>query len=145
MNKSVLRERISKRTVVTETGCWEWIGAKDRYGYGRMGFQVEGELRYFRVHRISHEVFRSEIPQGLVIDHLCRNRACANPAHMEAISAKENIRRGLRANLAKAECPKGHPYSIVNTYTSKAGKRSCRACQRERMKKKRVDVLTRTE
>src|SRR3990167_11482908 len=74
-----------------DTMCWNWIGTKDSSGYGRFRFFYKTIL----AHRFSYELFVGEIPTGLVIDHLCRNTSCVNPAHLEPVSIYENCRRGI--------------------------------------------------
>lgn len=81
---------------------------------------------------MSHELHKGPIPEGLVIDHLCRNRGCVNPDHLEAVTQRENILRGeglAAANARKTHCPKGHPYSGENLYVvPSSGRRQCRIC-----------------
>ena len=103
-------------------GCWEWAGAIFSNGYGRFGEK--------RAHRLSYEFFLGRIGEGLVIDHLCRNKLCVNPDHLEAVTEKENIRRGegLAAKNARArKCAKGHTLTRGNYYIIR-GTRQCRFC-----------------
>jgi len=108
---------------VTETGCWIWTAALSD-GYG----QIEEKGKFKWAHRISYEIHKGNIPAGLQIDHLCRIRCCVNPEHLEAVSPKENVRRGLKGVL-KTHCPKGHPYSGSNLYLIPKGGRDCRTCR----------------
>lgn len=126
--------------IITETGCWIWMGAVSTGGYSNF---FDGD-KYRLGHRFSFEFFRGDIPEGLQLDHLCRVRCCVNPWHLEPVTARENIRRGawtpdaavaahrLRC-AAITHCPKGHQYDQANTRYEKAtGKRKCRACDRIR-------------
>lgn len=117
-------------------GCWVWTAAKTR-GYGT--FQTgDGTVA---AHLFAYRSLVGPVPDGLQLDHLCRNRACVNPAHLEPVTAGENIRRSpLRGGLWRkriTHCPQGHPYDEANTYVN-AGRRSCRACRRERARARRA-------
>lgn len=103
--------------------CWLWAGAKTNDGYGR----VRIENRNLLPHRVSYEWAMGPIPDGLEVDHLCRNKACVNPAHLEPVTRHENQRR--RAAVI-THCPAGHEYDSRNTYVSPSGHRFCRACNR---------------
>lgn len=118
--------------------CWEWTASKDGPGYGI--FRLNRRL--YKAHRISYELLVGKIPDGLVIDHLCRNRACVNPSHMEPVTNRENILRGegLAAKQARqTHCKYGHPLFGSNLYVlprgSKKGMRQCRECHRLRQRK----------
>lgn len=109
---------------VTEDGCWEWLGTRSPLGYGRAGDAWS--------HRLSYEAFVGPIPGELTLDHLCRNRACCNPAHLEAVTLTENKRRGespAAVNARKVRCPLGHPYAGANLIRHAKGRR-CRECKR---------------
>ena len=126
-----------------DTPCWVWIGAKDQRGYGnvRVGRRVR------KAHLVAYECLRGPLPPGTEGDHLCRNRGCINPYHLEPITHRENAQRGDGSwmpgerNRAKTSCPHGHPYSLENTYVQPStGGRCCRACDRE--KKRRRPLVT---
>jgi hypothetical protein len=123
--------RIRENVTVTQSGCWEYAH-RDAKGYGRMwvGSRCDGSRAFKLAHRISYEEFVGPIPEGLVLDHLCRNHACVNPEHLEPVTNAENVRRGVRKT--KTHCPQGHPYDADNTLRDKHGKRYCIACRKHR-------------
>jgi hypothetical protein len=114
-----------------EDECWVWTARLDRDGYGaqfKIGSRSDGTRRSIRPHRFIYEALLERIPYGLVIDHLCRNRACQNPFHMEPVTTEVNTKRGARANARF--CKSGHPLSGGNLYTSSTtGKRACVTCR----------------
>ncbi len=108
--------------------CWIWIGSKATKGYGRWNGR--------KAHRVAYEALVGVIPAGLTIDHLCRNRKCVNPSHMEVVTNAVNVLRGesfSAVNQRKTHCPKGHPYDETNTgHRSDRPGRICRECMRIR-------------
>ncbi len=106
---------------VMDDGCWNWNGSLTRDGYGRLLHNGKRTA----AHRFSYQLYRCQIPEGLVIDHLCRNRQCVNPFHLEAVTFLENVRRGLFAT--QLTCKRGHPLDEINTYRHD-GVRHCRKC-----------------
>lgn len=92
------RKEWSVAVRVSQKGCWLWLGALDRHGYGRR--TIAG--RQHQVHRLVYEEAKGAIPAGCDLDHLCRNPRCVNPAHLEPVTTAENIRRGRMAKLTAA-------------------------------------------
>lgn len=109
--------------------CWSWTARLDKDGYGY--FNVGHGSREQRAHRFAYTTFVGPIPDGLVLDHLCRNRRCVNPAHLEAVTVRENVIRAGRVRTANVtHCPHGHAYDEANTYVHPIkGGRVCRACR----------------
>ena len=120
--------------IVRSTGCWEWTGPDNGAGYGVVSLGPLGK-RY--VHRLAYRIANGRIPDGLVIDHLCRNTRCFNPDHLEAVTHRENIVRSPLIG-AKTHCVAGHPFTPENTYLSPAGARRCRRCSRRRWREMRA-------
>jgi hypothetical protein len=116
-----------------EDECWPWLANKLPKGYGT----IRIDKRRCYAHRVSYELHRGPIPEGMQIDHLCRNPGCVNPAHLEVVTPRENVLRGngLSAqNARKTHCPKGHPLVSGNIYRSENGRR-CRECHLEHRRK----------
>lgn len=105
-------------------GCWPWLGKPDSYGYGRISEGGRGG-RMLRAHRVSWEVHVGPIPDDHTIDHLCGNKRCVNPAHLEPVSASENL---TRRHAKQTHCQQGHPLSGDNLYVNPSGSRVCITC-----------------
>ena len=108
--------------------CVRWQGKYFANGYGRVGYKM--------AHRIVYEQEVGEIPEGLQLDHLCRNRWCVNTLHLEPVTIAENVLRGegiTANNKRKTSCDKGHPFTLRNTYIrqDRPNRRECRICRNE--------------
>lgn len=123
--------------------CVLWTGAKSGAGYGLIGLYQTRKLT--AAHRFAYEYINGPIPTGLQLDHLCRNRLCVNPAHLEPVTLKENIHRGRSANREKTRCPKGHRYTPKNTITTKRSDggrgRRCRKCYNQAQQRQRKRLI----
>ncbi len=113
-------------------GCWLWTAARQPSGYGRFGVSLG---RTVFAHRLAYEMAHGAIPDGLELDHLCRNRGCVRPDHLEPVTHRENLLRGdgIPGRRARqTHCIHGHPFDAANT-AIRRGCRECRACNTERV------------
>lgn len=120
--------------------CWLWAGPVNQLGYGRYSIKIDGKWRNRPAHRLLYENLVGQIPEGLVLDHLCKVTTCVNPSHLEPVTLSENTKRGdaVKVQISKTHCPKGHPYSGSNlliTRPFQRGKqqkyRRCKTCTNE--------------
>lgn len=127
-----LRDRIMENvSIIPITGCWMWMLKLTCQGYGELHMRYSIPA-YPRAHRVSYEAFVGPIPDGLVIDHLCRHPWCVNPEHLEPVTQRENTARGdapSAAAMQKTHCLHGHELTEPNARV-KNGRRMCRACGR---------------
>jgi hypothetical protein len=121
-------ERIMRLVHERESGCWEYA-SESRQGTSYRQVEVtEGGARVLRyAHRVVYEHMVGAIPEGLQLDHLCRNRMCVNPEHLEPVTGQENKRRAV---ALITECPQGHPCNEANLRRQPDGRRYCRECKR---------------
>jgi hypothetical protein len=135
--KRTVEERFLSKVNKTDA-CWLWLGAIDRDGYGR--FDRPHDSWGGSAYRFAYEHWVGPLIKGMSIDHLCRVRACVNPAHLEQVSGPINKQRGLPSLLTY--CTHGHPFDEANTYWRRTGGRGCRTCHRdsarERMRRMRA-------
>lgn len=133
----VAKEAVRKRKnqwqfeIDEKTGCWNWLRAASDKGYGNYLIISKGAMQY-KAHRVYFQELRAKIPNGLTIDHLCRNTKCVNPNHLEPVSMRENLLRGngvAGINYRKTHCIHGHKFTPENTRPERNG-RSCRACKK---------------
>jgi len=127
--------------------CWTWLGGRNTNGYGTFYLRRDdGRSPSVVAHRFAYEQLVGRIPAGNELDHLCRNRACVNPAHLEPVSHHENMARSphlramVRTRRTQTHCMRGHPFTPDNTVVNRAGRRSCRICGNLRKRAKRRGV-----
>jgi hypothetical protein len=121
--------------------CWNWKGRLNGGGYGQFWYKRKRVLS----HRIAYEFIKGKISEKMTIDHLCRNRSCVNPNHMEVVTNKENILRGISPcaiNSKKTHCKRGHKFSGDNLRINTNNSRSCRECDRLYSKARRQNNLS---
>ena len=121
----------SKIERIAFSGCWIWTGGLTTPGYG-IYYAYPGTKNMIFAHRAFYMYYVGEIPKGLCLDHLCRVRCCVNPAHLEAVTVKENTLRGIGwapQNARKTHCKKGHEYNESNTHYRLTGGRECKQCK----------------
>ena len=127
-------ERLTRHIDITSDGCWLWTGSLDAAGYGRIYLGPEVG-RPGLAHRASYEMAVGPVPDGLVLDHLCRVRRCVNPAHLEPVTHRENVLRGEAPNIVLHRlgvCARGHDLATEASRRRSTGAVVyCRACRRE--------------
>lgn len=143
MPRGSVRDRFEARVIRTDD-CWEWSGAHfQQNGYALFNTKAaDGVWRPTTAHRVSYELYIGAIPDGLVIDHLCRNHGCVNPAHLEAVTRRENTRRGNHPTavlVREGVCSRGHAMEGDNVAVRPNGKRECRTCVRMRDRVRNAD------
>lgn len=124
---------LRSRAVANEEGCLIWQGSKTTNGYAYVGPNQMGTRT---VHVLMWMHMHGEKTPGLTLDHLCRNRDCINPEHLELVTHAENCRRGVARCAKLTECHRGHPFVEGNFYLV-GGRRVCKACNTIRLREYR--------
>ncbi len=132
-------KRFSSKINKTDN-CWIWIASKDSRGYGK--FWIKD--KYFYAHRFSYQIFKGQIHEDLVLDHLCHNKSCVNPNHLEEVTIGENVLRGNSIsgiNSRKTHCKNDHEFTLESTYFRlNNGNRMCKICEKVRVKQYYKDI-----
>lgn len=122
-------DRFFEKVKIT-SHCWIWNASKNEDGYGL--FRFNGKVR--RAHQFSYKLYKGKLKDGCEIDHICKNRSCVNPYHMEGVTHKENTLRGNTVGgvyARRTHCKSGHPFTGENVYSRGPGLgRGCRACNK---------------
>lgn len=133
-----LRDRFeSKVERIPFSTCWYWVGARLPRGYGKLG--APGRRNgWLLAHRVSYDLHKGGVPEGLEVDHLCREPSCVNPDHLEAVTRRENERRKRAAAPPQTSFRCGHPFEEGNWYLLSNGRRYCRHCHLDRCRRRRA-------
>lgn len=132
----LLLERFMEKIERSASGCWEWVGSKNKLGYGKMC--VDG--RRIGAYRMSYELLVETIPVGLEIDHLCRNPSCVNPQHLEVVTPRQNLFRSKCPNILLSlsnRCKRGHDLLGPKARRRENGTRHCQQCDTIRHRERR--------
>ena len=132
-SEETLEEKFVRRCKAIPNGCIEFVSYRDKQGYTRIWDGRQKSL----AHRVAHELFIGPIPEGYQVDHLCFNRACVNPAHLEAVTPLINTRR---AAARITHCIAGHEFTLANTRRIRGQQRACRACDARRAREYRARI-----
>lgn len=133
-----LPERFWEKVIPTSTGCWQWMAYQNNYGYGQ--FWWDGKIAL--AHRIAYQALVGDIPEGEQCDHLCRNRGCVNPTHLEAVTSAVNTSRGLSGfdGPTNGLCRRGHDTRLTGgIYIHPDGRRECAVCKQRRNRTARAN------
>ncbi len=145
MDEKVVERFLAKVRVDEDTGCWVWTASLNSYGYGQFAIN----LRPYRAHRLAYEHWVGPIPDEPELDHLCRNRACCNPEHLEAVTHQVNFLRGenrIAVVVRTNHCIRGHEMTPENTVINNktTGGRACRICRNEQQQIRRQNSKDKT-
>lgn len=116
---------------IDPSGCWNWTAGQVPNGYGK--FWIDNHTLI--AHRWLYEKLVGPVPRDMTLDHVCRNRLCVNPGHLDIVTTRENVLRGIgitAVNKQKTHCKHGHIFDTHNTYVLSDGSRMCRTCAREK-------------
>ena len=119
---------LKARTTITNSGCWLWLGSKDRIGYGA----VWHDSKMYKVHRLMYQLSVGQIWHGLEIDHVCFQPSCINPQHLRTVTRKENCSH--RKSRFRVTCKHGHPWTEASKLINRKGHWICRICRDARVK-----------
>lgn len=138
-NKGDWKKCFWQKVDKTTSDCWLWLSTKQQDGYGYYAVNENGKRWGKCAHRIAYELVIGPIPDGLVLDHLCDNKSCVNPAHLEPVTQAVNLLRSKKTvnsiNAAKTHCKHGHEFTSENTYIAPSvGTRHCKTCIKRRSK-----------
>ena len=136
LERQITKTFLSNIKIPNDSNCWIWTGYKDKDGYGTFGFQYKA----WKAHRFSYMLYNDELDSNLPLDHLCRNPSCVNPEHLEQITLRENVLRGISPPAIHARntpCIHGHELSEGNYYVTRKNGRQCKKCTQQRGKLRR--------
>ena len=135
MDKKTLIRFQKKIELDLLSGCWVWTASKNEHGYGKISYNGNP----VRAHILSYQHWNGDIPKGLELDHKCRNRSCVNPDHLEPVTHKENMNRGIVGKnnqyVNATHCKNNHEFTIDNTYHRPTGGRACKICRNDAVKR----------
>lgn len=126
-----IADRLWPKVVWQSNGCWNWTGKVSVRGYGTIRIKKGSKWGQGYAHKIAYELVRGIVPNGLEIDHLCKNKVCCNPSHLEAVTHLVNSRRAM----VKSHCKHGHEFNEDNTYITREGWKMCKKCNAERQRR----------
>jgi hypothetical protein len=125
-------DRFMSHVEKDESGCWNWCGTRKKAGYGSFSICKNTISITYNAHRWSYAYYRGEIPEDMTIDHLCRNRRCVNPWHMEVVTIQENLSRGdsiCAVHARRKVCKRGHDLIPIPATRTTTAKRHCPICE----------------